>query len=100
MKRTPPFLFALALAAASLAPALSAQPAEGIPRTLLPLPLLRAIINEASGDLALQNEILIAGVNRNRKAEEYKDGYFEPKLIIERLKEYGIPDCRINCIRA
>lgn len=95
MKRAPLRLLALALAAASLAPALSAQPAEGIPRTLLPLPLLRAIINEASGDLALQNEILIAGVNRNRKAEEYKEGYFEPKFLIERLKEYGIPDCRI-----
>ncbi len=95
MKRAPYLLLALALAVSAIAPALSAQPAEGIPRTLLPLPLLRAIINEASGDMALQNEILIAGVNRNRKAEEYKEGYFEPKFLIERLKEYGIPDCRI-----
>jgi aminopeptidase YwaD len=94
MKRIPALL-AAALILALLAPALSAQPAEGIPRTLLPLPLMRILVNEASGDLALQNEILLAGVNRNRKAEEYKDGYFEPKFLIERLKEYGIPDCRI-----
>jgi hypothetical protein len=95
MKRLLKILAAAAAVLAALAPVLSAQPAEGIPRTLLPLPLMRAIVNEASGDLALQNEILIAGVNRNRKAEEYRDGYFEPKLLVEKLKEYGIPDCRI-----
>lgn len=72
-----------------------AQPAEGVPPTLLPLEILRHIVNEASGDLALQNEILIAGVNRNRLPAEYKDGYFEPIFLIERLKEYGITDCRI-----
>ncbi len=95
MKRLLQLLTATAAILAVLTPVLSAQPAEGIPRTLLPLPLMRAIVNEASGDLALQNEILIAGVNRNRKADEYRDGYFEPKFLIERLKEYGIPDCRI-----
>lgn len=73
----------------------SAQPAEGIPKTLLPVSLLREIINEASGDLALQNEIFIAGVNRNRLPEEYASGYFEPKFLMERLKEYGITDARI-----
>jgi aminopeptidase YwaD len=95
MKRLFLLLTAITVALAALTPVLSAQPAEGIPRTLLPLPLLRAIINEASGDVALQNEIFIAGVNRNRKAEEYRDGYFEPRFLVERLKEYGIPDCRI-----
>jgi aminopeptidase YwaD len=76
-------------------PPASAQPAEGVPPTILPLELLRAIINEASGDLALQNEILIAGVNRNRLPEEYVNGYFEPKFLIDRLTEYGLTDCRI-----
>jgi len=42
-----------------------------IPSTLLPLDLLRAIVTEASGDLALQNEIFLNGVNRNRPPEEY-----------------------------
>jgi aminopeptidase YwaD len=73
----------------------AAQPAEGIPKTLLPLNLLRDIINEASGDLALQNEIAIAGVYRNRLPEEYARGYFEPEFIVKKLKEYGIADARI-----
>jgi aminopeptidase YwaD len=95
MKRTTLLIAATAAALAALTPSLAAQPAEGIPRTLLPLPLMRAIINEASGALAMQNEIFLSGVNRNRRAEEYRDGYFEPKFLIERLKEYGISDCRI-----
>ncbi len=92
MKRRPGFALLLLFATA---PFLPAQPAEGIPKTLLPLPLLRLIITEASGDVALQNEINLAGVNRNRKAEEYANGYFETKFILERLKEYGIADSRI-----
>ena len=73
----------------------SAQPAEGIPKTLLPLSLLQEIINEASGDLALQNEIFIAGVNRNRLPEEYAKGYFETDFLLKKLKEYGLTDARI-----
>ena len=92
MKRIAGFALLVLFAAA---PFLSAQPAEGIPKTLLPLPLLRLIINEASGDAALQNEILLAGVNRNRKAEEYVNGYFETRFILDKLKEYGITDSRI-----
>jgi hypothetical protein len=92
MKRRPGFALLLLFVTA---PFLPAQPAEGIPKTLLPLPLMRLIINEASGDVALQNEIDLAGVNRNRKAEEYANGYFETKFVLERLKEYGITDSRI-----
>jgi aminopeptidase YwaD len=73
----------------------SAQPAEGIPKTLLPLSLLQEIINEASGDLALQNEILIAGVNRNRLPEEYIKGYWDAAFILNKLKEYGLKESQI-----
>ena len=75
--------------------AAAAQPAEGVPKTILPLSLLKEIIHEASGDLALQNEILIAGVNRNRLPEEYVQGYFETSFILAKLKEYGITDAQI-----
>ena len=95
MKRIAGSALLIILAAVAAAPVLSAQPAEGIPKTLLPLPLLRLIVNEASGDLALQNEIRLAGVNRNRKAEEYVNGYFETGFLLDKLKEYGISDCRI-----
>ncbi|MGB9906483.1 MAG: hypothetical protein ACPLRR_03730, partial [Candidatus Saccharicenans sp.] len=72
-----------------------AQPQEKLPRTLLPLSLLQDIINEANGELALQNEIFLTGVNRNRKAEEYSSGYFETRFILEKLKEYGYDEYQI-----
>jgi aminopeptidase YwaD len=78
-----------------VAAVLPAQFGRSIPPTLLPHQVLLDIINEASGDLALQNEILIAGVNRNRPAEEYANGYFEPPFLIEKLREYGVTEARI-----
>lgn len=72
-----------------------AQPQERLPRTFLPLSLLQEIINESSGELALQNEVFLTGVNRNRKAEEYRTGYFETKFILEKLKEYGYDEAAI-----
>jgi len=83
------------LAVAALAVSVSAQPAEGIPKTLLPLSLLQEIIHESSGDLAFQNEMALAGVYRNRLPEEYSKGYFEPDFILKKLQEYGIKDARI-----
>ncbi|MGB9765339.1 MAG: M28 family peptidase [Candidatus Saccharicenans sp.] len=78
-----------------LASSVLAQPQEKLPRTLLPLSLLQEIINESSGELALQNEIFLTGVNRNRKADEYKNGYFETRFILEKLKEYGYDEAAI-----
>ncbi|MGB9892813.1 MAG: M28 family peptidase [Candidatus Saccharicenans sp.] len=71
---------------------LLAQPQEKLPRTFLPFSILQSIINESSGELALQNEIYLTGVNRNRKPEEYQTGYFETKFILEKLKEYGFDE--------
>lgn len=72
-----------------------AQPQEKLPRTLLSLRLLQDIINEANGELALQNEIYLTAVNRNRKAEEYATGYFETGFILEKLKEYGYDEAQV-----
>ena len=57
--------------------------------------VLRDIVNEASGEMALQNEILLAGVNRNRKAEEYIKGYFETDFLLGKLKEYGADEAEV-----
>ncbi|OGD20088.1 MAG: hypothetical protein A2W03_00235 [Candidatus Aminicenantes bacterium RBG_16_63_16] len=65
------------------------------PETIVPLSLLRAIINEASGDVALQNEIILTGVNRNRLPAEYVGEYFETEFILAKLKEYGIEQSEI-----
>ncbi len=74
---------------------LLAQPQEKLPRTLLPLSVLQDIINESSGELALQNEIYLTGVNRNRRPEEYLNGYFETRFILDRLKEYNYDEAAI-----
>lgn len=71
------------------------QQRNPVPETLLPLELLEEIINEASGDLALQNEIFLTAVNRNRLPEEYLKGYFETEFILKKLKEYGIEEAEI-----
>ena len=91
MKRIP-LLFALIIAMAGLAPVV-AQDAP--PRTLLPPDVLRTIADEASGELALQNEILLVGVNRNRKPEEYQKGYFETAFVLGKLREYGFADAAV-----
>jgi hypothetical protein len=64
-------------------------------RPLSPPGVLAAVIHEASGEIALQNEILLTGVNRNRKAEEYRTGYFETAFVLEKLREYGIDDASV-----
>src|SRR4030042_6948166 len=71
------------------------QSDEMAPKTLLPLSVLREIINEVSGDVPLQNEILLSAVKLNRLPEEYARGYFETEFLLERLKEYGIRDAEI-----
>jgi hypothetical protein len=65
------------------------------PDTVLPLSVLMDIINEASGDLAFQNELQLTGVNRNRLPEEYATTYFESSFILKKLKEYGIEQSEI-----
>lgn len=64
-------------------------------QTLLPLSILQEIINEASGELAWQNEVYLTAINRNRPPHEYTSGYFETRFILEKLKEYGIPQAEI-----
>ncbi|MGA2533334.1 MAG: M28 family peptidase [Candidatus Aminicenantales bacterium] len=91
MKR-PAIILMTAMLAAGLLPT---RAQDGPSRTLLAPDVLRAIVNEASGELALQNELYLAGVNRNRKAEEYQKGYFETAFILDRLREYGIDDAAI-----
>jgi hypothetical protein len=65
------------------------------PETVLPLPVLESIVNEASGDLAFQNEVLLGGVYRNRSPKEYAGAYFETDFILKKLKEYGFEEAEI-----
>jgi aminopeptidase YwaD len=80
----------LILAMAGIGPVKAQDTPPRVP--LSPPELLRAIVNEASGELALQNEIVLTGVNRNRKPEEYQKGYYETAFILDKLREYGIDE--------
>ncbi len=91
MKRVPPAALIIVSAGLILAGAVIGQDMPPRPAPSAP-DVLRAIINEASGELALQNEIHLTGVNRNRKPEEYQTGYFESAFILEKLREYGIDE--------
>ena len=66
------------------------------PNPLLPEELIDLLINEVSGDIPFQNEILLAGVNRNRTAEEYEGTFYEADFILKKLKEYGIEEASIE----
>ncbi|MDD8026083.1 MAG: M28 family peptidase [Acidobacteriota bacterium] len=85
-------LLVVILLAAGILPA---QFGRSVPPTFLSRIVLADIVNEASGDMALQNEIFLSGVNRNRKAEEYANGYFETAFLVEKLKEYGVSEARV-----
>ncbi len=88
-----PRSFAMILFASGLTLAGAVTGQETPPRPAPSTPdVLRAIIAEASGELALQNEIHLTGVNRNRKPEEYQTGYFESAFILEKLREYGLDE--------
>jgi aminopeptidase YwaD len=78
-----------------IAGSITAQMGGPVPKPLLPQTLLMDIVNEASGEMPLQNEILLAGVNRNRKPEEYLNGYFETDFLLGKLREYGADEAEV-----
>jgi aminopeptidase YwaD len=95
MNRIPPAAaFAALVAGLVLFGAVAAQDTPPRPAPSAP-DILRAIVNEASGELALQNEIHLTGVNRNRQPEEFQKGYFEAAFILDKLREYGIDEAAI-----
>lgn len=91
MKRIPSAAVLTAAAGLVFFGAVAAQDTPPRPAPSAP-EVLRAIVDEASGELALQNEIALAGVNRNRAAEEYRTGYFESAFILAKLREYGLDE--------
>jgi len=86
LKRTATYLVAVLVISAVSGQTMSPSG----PDTVLPLSVLKDIINEVSGDLAFQNEVLLSGVYRNRQPEEYGSTYFETNFILQKLREYGL----------
>ncbi len=73
-----------------------AQEVFKAPETVLPEAVLRLIINEVSGQLAYNNEVLLAGVNRVRTPEEMKTFMYEADTLHKILKDYGLDELTIE----
>jgi aminopeptidase YwaD len=64
--------------------------------TLLPSRITDEIIGASSGDLAMLHIIKLAGYNRPRTDEEYRNFPEETNYVIEKLKQYGIDNYKIE----
>ncbi len=69
------------------------------PRTkevcLLPQDIIQAIIDEVSGEIALQNETMLAPFERIRDEDEFTTRFHETEYILEKAVEYGLQD--VHC---
>jgi aminopeptidase YwaD len=75
---------------------LKSQYPENHPYTLLPPSVTELIINASSGDLAMQHIIKLAGYNRPRTANEFKELPEETRYILRKLDEYRIKSARVE----
>jgi len=57
---------------------------------------LKALADEVSGEEAFQNVVSLAGWPRLRTEDEYTGTFFEASLVLEKLKDYGLEDARIE----
>lgn len=64
--------------------------------TLLDKKLMDLVIGEASGETALAHDIEMGGYTRNRLSKEYQTVLWESQYIMDKLKEYGITDSRLE----
>lgn len=89
---------AAALLVLVLGPAAPAFPQEAFkaPDTILPGAVLRFVLDEVSGQLAFNNEVLLAGVNRVRTPEEMTGFMYEADTLYKILKGYGLDELTIE----
>ena len=64
--------------------------------TLLPSKTIDEILGASSGDLAMKHIIELAGYDRPRTDSEYSEFPLETNYIIEKLKEYGLDNVRVD----
>ncbi len=63
---------------------------------ILPMKTVKDLINEVSGAVPFNIMQEIAAFNRNRKAAEYQDLYWESEVITRYAKEYGFSDVKVE----
>jgi hypothetical protein len=69
---------------------------EPNPKTLLPQPVIDALVNEVSGSVAMQHILELASYERDRPAEEYRTLYRESAYIEKMARQYGLEDVHIE----
>ncbi len=84
------------LAGLIFAGALFSQEVSKIPETPLPAKILRAILNEVSGQLAFNNEVAMAGYEHIRTEEEFKGFFHEAEYLAKKLKDYGVDEVKLE----
>jgi aminopeptidase YwaD len=73
-----------------------AQPGPPPPKTPLKQDVLSLLANEVSGQMAFNNEVLLAGAPRLREAAEFSGTMFEAQKIFDLVRGYGIENTRIE----
>jgi len=68
------------------------------PSTSLPPDLLKAVLNEISGQIPFANEAALAGYVRQRTPQEFDGHFYEAEYLTARLKEYGLDEVRLETI--
>ena len=68
------------------------------PETVLTDSLLKALLNEVSGQLAFNNEVATAGFVRLRTQAEFDGLLHEAEYLSGKLKEYGVDDVVVESL--
>jgi aminopeptidase YwaD len=63
---------------------------------LLPDNVIDYFIGEASGEMAYNHIAELSDYNRNRTASEFSGNLMESQYVIDKLKEYGLSDVKIE----
>ena len=81
-----------------LATPVPAQDMFRAPETILAEKILRAVLEEVSGQIAFNNEAMMAGYNRIRTPEEMKGLMYEADYLSKTLKGYGLDEVTVESL--
>lgn len=83
-------IVALIVCGLALSAVAAAQYTPWLYWTFLPRSEMDEIVGEASGEAAWNTVAEINAFNRQRFADEYKDRFFETRVIVRKLEDYGL----------
>lgn len=66
------------------------------PETILPEKMIKIILNEVSGQLPFNNEVMMAGYNHIRPEEEWNSFFYEAQYLVKKLREYGLDEVKLE----